>query len=422
MTGRRRRLAAAAGALLALLIPMGLALGAGRAEKVRLGSVLRGAEEIVAYDRSRALLLVEKEYSASAIARVRADGSLDPSFGSGGILDFPAADAVVMADGKILVASRAASPSDPHDLDARVTRLLADGSVDTSFGRHGSGYVDFGGTYDQAATLALAPDGKVIVGGSRSFGVSGRGFSDAQPAVGRLRPSGAVDRSFGRRGARVLSSGAEAGVFAVAAAPRGGVIAVGNGYLGTDVWKLTAAGELDRRFGEGGLVNVEGRGRRERYGWEEELTAIEEVGVVRGGKVLLAGMGARYGGDGTRYRALALRLRPDGGIDRSYGRRGWAMAGFRGWFFANALAVLRGGRLLVAGSAQVPIGKDSDAGIVAFDANGRLDRRVGNRGRVRIELGGWDSVRGLTARDGRAVLLGGPDGERDPWLARIPVR
>jgi beta-propeller uncharacterized protein DUF5122 len=262
-----------------------------------------------------------------------------------------------------------------------------------------------------------------VIGGTKQTRPSERGGSNAVPALARLRPNGAVDRSFAKDGVRILPGGGEGGVSAIARAPRGGIVAEGEGYIGTEVWKLGASGTLDRRFGKRGSVSLRGRGRHTSEGWEEGMSVLPAVGVLDNGEVVLAGTGSRYDNAGSHYRVLALRLRADGRVDRSYGRHGWAAANFNGSAFAEAAAFLPGGGLVVAANAQSPRGKRSDVGAIAFRRDGKLDRRFARRGRLRVDLSGWDMVDdAVVGQGGRVVVLAEPgrwQGRR--WLVRAPL-
>ena len=404
----------------AALVSCAAAFGAPRqVEKLELGRALGRPEELVAYGKSRLLMLRDWGH----VFRVDANGSLDRTFGDGGRLETSFSDVVVAPDGKILAAHSGPSPTDPADSDAQVTRLLPDGSVDRSFGRAGTADVDLGGRHDDAGTLMIAADGKIVIGGTKQTRPSERGGSGATPALARLLPNGAVDRSFGRRGVRNLPDGSEGGVFAVAPAPHGEIVAEGEGYIGTVVWKLGPSGALDRRFGKRGIVAIEGRGRRFRYGWEEEISMLSGVGVLADGRIMLAATGAKYGSGSSYYRVLGLRLRVDGEIDRSYGQRGWAAGAFSGSAFAQAPVFLPDGELIVAADAQSPHGKRSDVGAVAFGKNGRLDRRFGKHGRLRVDLDGWDMVDdAVVGQGGRLIILGEPGKWRGSrWLVRAPL-
>jgi uncharacterized delta-60 repeat protein len=420
--GRTHGLVAALALTGLVLAACAAALAAqGTVEKIQLAPALEATEEVVNYDRSRLLLIAHG--SPSSITRVQADGSPDRSFGDGGRVETDYfADAIVAPDGKVLLAGSGASPARPDDRDGVVTRLLPDGRLDRAFGQDGRAYVDMGGRYDGAAALAIDERGRIVVGGSKQTFPANRGGSDARPTLARLLPGGALDRSFADGGVNELPGGSESGVLDVAATRRGGVVAEGEAYIGTAIWKLGEAGNLDRRFGDGGEVTVEGRGRRERYGWEETLEAVDRIGVRPDDRILLAGTGSIYGNDGTQYRLLALRLRPDGSIDRSYGRKGYATARFAGWTFVDSVAMLPRGGLVAAVDAQGTHGKRSDLGAIALRPDGRLDRRFGRKGKLKIPLPGWSRAEDVAVQAGRAVLYAGVDDKRDRWLFRAPLR
>jgi uncharacterized delta-60 repeat protein len=109
-----------------------------------------------------------------AIARYNSDGSLDATFGSGGMLtnDFSGKGGEARAielqrDGKIVVAglagfARAAEPQ----VDFAAVRYNGDGSLDSSFGNGGAAITDFLDVIDVASAIAIQPDGKIVIAGS----------------------------------------------------------------------------------------------------------------------------------------------------------------------------------------------------------------------------------------------------------------
>ena len=165
-----------------------------------------------------------------ALARYNADGSLDTSFGSGGralggIANDAEAHAVdIQPDGSIVVAG-STSGVNPAFV---VARFHADGSTDPSFGTGGSVVMTFDGGGGGARALTIQGDGSIVVGGSGYAASS----IDADPvggfAVLRLKPDGSFDSAFGSSG-RVLTSAGDAGggVNALALAPDGRIVAAG---------------------------------------------------------------------------------------------------------------------------------------------------------------------------------------------------
>jgi uncharacterized delta-60 repeat protein len=409
---RRKLLALTAALLASMALVAGAAASATGppAEKLRLPAELGRADEVIPYGESKLLL----DLSEGGLVRINDDGSLDPSFGDGGKVEVPYRGVAVAPDGKILLVGGNGS-------DGEVTRLLPDGSPDPSFGRGGTALIDFGGAYDGARSVAVAANGSILVGGTQQTMVENRGLSDAAPAIGRLLPDGTLDRSFAAKGTRRLYGGWESGVAEIVPLPGGGLVATAEGYLGITVWKLTAAGRMNPRFGKHGELHpVEGRGWHHGYDWEEELSWLEEVAVLPSGKLLLAATGERYGDRrGSRYRAVALRLKANGRVDRSFGHRGWATATFGGDTSPESLALLPHGIPVIVANAHSRRERESDLGAIAFDRHGKLYRGFGHRGKVRVDLERWDLVEDAATQGSRVVILG-QDRAGASWLAGVP--
>ena len=109
-------------------------------------------------------------FGAMTVTRLLPNGAIDAAFGAGGtatidigITDDLANDAVLQADGKIVVAGYTQASE-----DVAVARLNPDGSPDAGFGTGGTATVDFGAVATFGNAVALAPNGRVVVAGQRS--------------------------------------------------------------------------------------------------------------------------------------------------------------------------------------------------------------------------------------------------------------
>src|ERR1700687_4729567 len=74
--------------------------------------------------------------------------------------------------------------------------IAAAGDLDLTFGTSGKVTTDFSGGDNQAAALALQPDGKIVVAGSAFNVVTGNNDF----ALARYNPDGSLDSSFGNGG------------------------------------------------------------------------------------------------------------------------------------------------------------------------------------------------------------------------------
>ena len=147
-----------------------------------------------------------------ALVRYDTNGSLDASFGAGGIVTTAVSAGTVVdrgfgvalqADGRIVVAGAVVTAAGGGDF--AVLRYDSNGSLDTTFGG-GDGIVTVaigpGAAVDQVNGVAIQTDGRIVVTGSTLFGTGG---NDA--ATVRLNSDGSLDTSFGGIGAPVVNSG-----------------------------------------------------------------------------------------------------------------------------------------------------------------------------------------------------------------------
>ena len=131
------------------------------------------------------------------MARYTPDGSLDATFGIGGkvISNFTVGtacqEAALQSDGKIILLGFAINNGE----DFALARYNANGSVDSTFGDGGLVLTDFAGATfpnDRAFAAALQTDGKIVVSGSAN--------SNADSALVRYNSDGTRDTSFGTGG------------------------------------------------------------------------------------------------------------------------------------------------------------------------------------------------------------------------------
>ncbi len=134
-----------------------------------------------------------------AVLRYYSNGSLDNSFGSGGIvtLDLSVHDAglavAIQGDGKIVVTGSHFRNPD-GDSDINVIRFNSDGTLDSTF--NGSGLVDLnfsGGDYPHDIALLGDGTGRMVVG-------AGGDFPETAPTLIQLNEDGSLDPSFGTAG------------------------------------------------------------------------------------------------------------------------------------------------------------------------------------------------------------------------------
>jgi uncharacterized delta-60 repeat protein len=204
------------------------------------------------------------------LARLKADGSLDPAFGDAGVLRLSDPDGdlnppVVQPDGKILIAGTV------FDADRAfvLSRYNADGTVDAGFGDHGVATLDlFAGasaiSNERTASLALQPDGKIVAVGVAEKTVRIPGPRLSTIRVVRFNADGTPDEAFASHGEDVN--------FAIkaVAVDRDGRVVVGaspsqhdgppdptvTDMEGFTLFRYNADGTEDLMFGQGGRARV----------------------------------------------------------------------------------------------------------------------------------------------------------------------
>ncbi len=133
------------------------------------------------------------------VARLNPDGSFDGSFGTGGklVLDIGGGGSDrgrsvrVQPDGKVLVCGVLDTD---NGYRIGVARLLASGTLDNSFGSNGAAQFNLGVDDWALPSLALQPDGKILIGTDNNAG------NPPRVKVIRLLPDGTLDPSFGTNG------------------------------------------------------------------------------------------------------------------------------------------------------------------------------------------------------------------------------
>lgn len=232
-----------------------------------------------------------------ALARYDSNGSLDATFGTGGIvmtsigIDHDEAEALVLqSDGKLVAAGKTFDPSVGTDI--ALLRYNTDGSLDTTFGTGGIVTTSID-TSDEATALVVQPDGKLVVAG----GTSGVGSPDF--ILARYDATGSLDGSFGTGGTVRTPIGC-CGEYASALVLQadGKLVAAGSAGSGTDfaLARYMPNGSLDATFGTGGVVTTS-------FGGEDYPFALA---IQADGKLVAAGTtGNGFSGVDSRDFALA---------------------------------------------------------------------------------------------------------------------
>ena len=338
--------------------------------------------------------------SDMTVWRYDTDGQPDTSFGNYGIVvnDGAAggydddAGLSITTDflGRILVAGRSSNGSDD---DMVIWRYDANGALDTSFGSSGvvvsDGAAGGSNSNDAAHSITTDNDGKILVTGS---GLNGSNNSDM--VIWRYESSGQLDTTFGGSGIVVHDSaaggnGTDVGE-SITINSKGRILVTGYSSNGSDndmvIWEYNSDGTLNSSFGTGGIVvsdNAAGGGGND---IGKSITTDSQR------RILVTGLSS----NGSDNDMVLWRYNPDGTPDTTFGNNGVVVvndaAGGNGDDFGGSVTIDSQGRILVAGSSFN--GSDYDMVIWRFNPDGTPDSSFGDNGVV-IE----DGATGANSQD-----------------------
>ncbi len=330
---------------------------------------------------------------------VCAPGALDFSFGSTGFAqtnlggDDSGSAIAVQPDEKIVVAG---SRFDGPLLDVALVRYNADGTLDTSFGTGGRVVTQVSSNQDFASAVKISPDGKVLVAGGASIA------SNYDFVIVRYNADGTLDSTFGDDGIVTTGLGASSDTAQdLVLQPDGKIVAAGQMWNGSNsdfaLARYNTDGSLDWSFGNlGKVITPVGTGN----------DRIESVILQPDGKLLAAGRSAVGQGDDFSV----VRYNANGTLDTSFGTGGKVITPIGSADSANSIVLQNDGKIVAAGHAGMA---SVDFAMVRYNTDGTLDESFGLGGIVTTPVGisadyGY-SV--MLQPDGRLVVVGSGTGE-----------
>jgi uncharacterized delta-60 repeat protein len=269
--------------------------------------------------------------TANGVARLNADGTVDPTFSLGSNM-FPGVNTIALQpDGKILIGGD--FNSSVSSVRNRIARLNPDGSLDATF-IVGTGF------NDAVRSILVQPDGKIIVGGAfTAYNGTARNYIVRLSATGtletgfpapinnyvldmalqpdgkiicgglfskciqRLNSNGTADATF-NPGSGVLNSSEY--IYTVKLQPDGKILIAGyfyyvNGVTRKSVARLLSNGSLDTNFDVGsGPVNN---------------NYVYAIAPQPDGKILIGGLFQYFNGVSNNR---ITRVNPDGSVDTGF--------------------------------------------------------------------------------------------------------
>ena len=268
------------------------------------------------------------------VARLNIDGTLDTSFAPA-LGTFPSSSGftcmAVQPDGRIVLGGYSTQIGGPRSL---LIRLNANGVIDNTFTNDDG---TFGG---QIFSVALQPDGKILIAGNIGVSVNGTNHY----GVARLNTNGTVDTNF--------QFGADGTIHSVGLQPDGKILLAGYGIGNSTNWngvaRLNADGSMDGTFQPGTDSN----------------SSLVMVVPQSDGKVVC--FGSHVYVNGTNRNGL-VRLNSNGSVDAGFNSATGAPNN------ASAAIVLQpDGKILIGGGFTLVNGTNRER-LARLNSDGSLD-------------------------------------------------
>lgn len=353
-----------------------------------------------------------------AIARIRPDGMLDPTYGIGGKTHFnlplqkiAISGAVLQADGRLVVSGTASG-------SGFICRLKTDGSPDETFGSgFAPGCPTFGKPLVEVKSFKIQADGKIVVLGTPQ--------DQGALAVRRLLANGVVDDAFANPNFKPSAIAPNGGTGRDLAIAPDGVIIVAGLALTADqvsqafVMRLTSVGAIDSSFGKLGVAYTQFAPSTKSDAWS--------VRTLSDGSILVSGR-AEVGPFASPAWGVA-KLTPKGKLDgvtfAGSGRQMHFVCDVCISTFNNGMTVQSDGRIVLAGWAALD-GVTPLMTLMRLKSNGTIDESFGALGTQFVPISMNDEAAGAIAtsvaiQNGRIVAAGTAWTEADPGNSDIVV-
>ncbi len=256
--------------------------------------------------------------SQTFVARFNRDGSRDTPFGQFGVMTFLAAHGkflpakiAVDPNGRAVVAGRFQSEDGKH-FSFFLARVTVRGSLDHTFGTGGMVATSFADGSSAAVDVAFASGGRIVAAGY--VDTTSRGET---MAVARYTVGGNLDTSFGAGGTLTIDADHFDESVSVVTLDSQGRMLLGGFLMGRHtagkafaVVRLTRAGNLDRSFDGNGIAAVDLAG-------DEDVTSLL---ITKSGQYVIGGTTLDTDFEGTF--AAAARLNSDGSLDTAFAEHG----------------------------------------------------------------------------------------------------
>lgn len=319
------------------------------------------------------------------LTRYNSNGSLDISFNNSGHIrcsssPIGGADSMlIQPDGKIVVLGHQILQPTPGVYNSQfiLQRFTADGMIDTSFGTDGIIITTFGFGYNTPRAMALQPDGKIIAVGA-SF--------DNRFGIVRYNVNGQLDTTFDGDGKVTTSFGT--GTYGwpnfVSVHADGKILVAGisANLTGVSVTNFAVAryntnGSLDTSY------DTDGKATNQFAAADLSLIVTSILEQPNGKFLVTTTETPNSYTYGMTDNFTTRSYNPDATIDTAFGTNGKVSTAVQEGYNRSKMATLQpDGKILVAGFSHVSLSEQNDFNVVRYTSNGALDPSFDSDGKV----------------------------------------
>ncbi len=282
-----------------------------------------------------------------AIARYNNDGTLDNTFsldgiqttdvGTGGAYGYAVA---IQPDGKIVMTGRCYGGL---NWDFPIVRFNSNGTLDNNFSGNGIQITDLGND-DYGNSIAIQPDGKMIVAGHSFNGVN------YDFALMRCNSDGTIDNTFSEDGKQTTDLGSDDYGNSIAIQLDGKIVLAGYSNNGSNLdivlVRYDSDGTLDNTLGGNGIIATA-------LGTGDDVG--NSVAIQPDGKIIVAG--TSHNGQNVDF--AVMRFNIDGTLDNTFSEDGkQTTAVGSGYDAGYSVALQQDGKIVLAGQSHNGLNTD----------------------------------------------------------------
>ena len=313
-------------------------------------------------------------------------GSFNAEFGTDGSFVFDPSSAhdfmekiLVQEDGKIITIGRARV--DGSNYSVYVSRHNADGSLDETYGEGGIVYLKVVEDiyFNNAFDADFDENGNLYIAGCTFDMINNTAF------VICLDENGSEKEDYGENGYAVTEYGGGVVYEAIDVDAQGRAVVAG--YINDQILvrRYNAKGELDTTFGDEGsvIIKLDSSPYARSYAYD--------IKVLDNGKVVVAGCMTEDAGEGYYiFKSCVLRLKSNGDLDNTFGDGGTLLL-YAGEYAkcATSISVQPDGKYIIAGNDELLLNTPEmprcESYVTRVNTNGTVDKTFGDNGFVKFE-------------------------------------